>query len=131
VPEFNGCPADSDGDGVLDVSDVCPTTPTEGFDADEDGCRDTLPGFVAFVNALEDVPDSVRNSALRRTADARRLICDKGDIEGGLKKLDALVAYIGTQSGKKISAETADLLEIYVENLIRQIKAGQDVCSSP
>ena len=132
MPQFNGCPADSDGDGVLDVSDVCPTAPTEGFDADGDGCRDTLPGFSAYVNGLENLSTSVRNNILRKTAAATSLICDDGNIQGGLKKLESLVKYIGTHSGKNgTSAEVADVLEVYVENLIRQVQAGQDVCSSP
>ena len=132
VPQFNGCPGDSDGDGVLDVSDVCPTAPTEGFDADGDGCRDTLPGFSAYVNGLENLSDSVRNNIQRTTAAATSLICDDGNVQGGLKKLEGLVKYIGTHSGKNgTSAEVADVLEVYVENLIRQVKSGQDVCSSP
>ena len=130
--DSNGCSdsqVDADGDGVLDVSDVCPTAPAGGYDADGDGCRDTLPGFVAFVG-LEDVNGSVGNNILRRTAAATRLICVDGNIQGGLKKLEHLVAYIGTQSGKNgKSAEVADVLEMYVENLIRQMNGEQDVCS--
>ncbi len=128
VPELSGCPADSDGDGVLDVSDACPTTPTEGFDADGDGCRDTLQGFVAFVNGLEDVNGSVTKTLLSKAAGAEHMLCDVGNVNGGLKKLQNLVDYVQAQSGKKIPQNTADGLTDYVLNLIAQVQAGQGVC---
>ena len=128
----NVCDPDADGDGVANSDDSCPLSSTEGFDADVDGCRDTLPEFSAYVNGLENLSTSVRNNILRTTAAATSLICDDGNIQGGLKKLESLVKYIGTHSGKNgTSAEVADVLEVYVENLIRQVQAGQDVCSSP
>ena len=37
------CDPDDDNDGVADADDSCPLTSTEGFDADGDGCHDTLP----------------------------------------------------------------------------------------
>lgn len=122
---------DDDNDRVADADDSCPLTSTEGFDADGDGCRDTLQGLVAFVSGLEDVPDSVRKALLRKTADIRHLFCDVGNTGGTVKKSQELVSYISAQTGKKILQNTADLLTSYVTNLTEQIRAGQDVCTSP
>ncbi len=131
MPEFNGCPADTDGDGVLDVSDACPTTPTAGFDADCDGCRDTLPGLVALVNDLEDVPASVQKALLRKVAATSHVLCDVGNTGYTVKKSPDLLNYISAQTGKKISQNMADVLMSYLINLMEQIQAGQDVCASP
>ena len=123
---------DDDNDGVEDLADRCPLASTDGFDANGDGCRDTLPDFVPFVDdALGDVNGSVRVGILRLTADATGLICVDGDARRGLKTLESLVAYIQRQSGNRLPAEVADVLETYVENLIKQIEAGQDVCALP
>ena len=123
---------DDDNDGVEDLADRCPLASTDGFDANGDGCRDTLPDFVPFVDdALGDVNGSVRAGILRLTADATGLICVDGDARRGLKTLESLVAYIQRQSGNRLPAEVADVLETYVENLIKQIEAGQDVCALP
>ncbi len=134
---------DGDGDGVCDPeatsagpsnctsSDSCPLTPTAGFDADGDGCRDTLPGFVAFVSGLEDVPESVQKALLRKAADISHVLCDVGNTGVAVKKSRALLNYISAQTGKKMSENTAAILTDYVLNLITQIETGQDVCSSP
>ncbi len=134
---------DGDGDGVCDSSapsagpsgctgsDSCPLAPTGDFDADGDGCRDTLPGFVAFVSGLEDVPESVQKALLRRAADISHVLCVDGNTGVAVKKSQALLNYISAQTGKKMSGNTAAILTDYVLNLITQVQAGQEVCSSP
>jgi len=145
----NPVAADTDGDTMPDsyeVTGAClnPVTDDALGDPDGDGLnniyessigtdpcsRESLASFIAFVSALEDMPDPVKNNILRRAADASHLLCDNGNTQGGLKKLEDLVTFIGTQSGKKISQAAADVLAVYVESLVGQIEAGQDVCSS-
>jgi hypothetical protein len=44
--------ADSDGDGVDDAVDVCPTEDASGHDLYVDGCIDTVDDFAPFLRGL-------------------------------------------------------------------------------
>ncbi|HLA19393.1 MAG TPA: thrombospondin type 3 repeat-containing protein, partial [Dehalococcoidia bacterium] len=124
----DACDPDDDNDGVPDGVDSCRLTPTAGFDADGDGCRDTLAGFTANVSALADLSASVQKTILSKVGDAQHLLCEAENVQGGLNKLRDLRDYVAAQRGKKIDPETADLLVTYVSNLIAQTKLGYDIC---
>jgi len=125
----DACDLDEDNDGVLDTADGCPLAPHGGFDADRDGCRDTLPGFVAYVSAATGVADSVRKTILSRAGEGQHLLCDAGNVRGGLQKLRDIADYVRAQSGKKLTMETAAVLLNYVNGLIAQVEQGRDVCT--
>lgn len=123
----DSCDPDDDNDGLLDGVDVCPAAATDGFDADQDGCRDTLSGFTGYVAGLSLV-DSLGHTIRRMTEDAEHLLCSVGNTEGALHKLKDLNNYLTAQSGKRLAPETAAVLVAYVSNLMSQIQEGRDVC---
>jgi hypothetical protein len=125
------CDPDADGDSTPNTFDSCPLANAGGFDADSDGCRDTLEGFVGLVSGLGDLPDSKRKTILSKAAGAEHQFCDVGNVNGGVRKLRDLQNYLRAQSGKSISEATSELLSSYLENLIQQTQAGDDVCSLP
>jgi hypothetical protein len=127
----DACDTDDDNDGMLDAADSCPLAPSDGFDADSDGCPDTLPGFLAYLTGLEDVRDSFGRNVLRWATRATSLLCDDGDTRAGVQRLNRLAAYTQRHSAKQISVDTAAVLESYVDNLIEQLQDRRDVCSSP
>ena len=73
----------------------------------------------------------MQETILSKAAGAEHLLCDVGNVKGGLKKLQDLGDYVNTQSGKKISQNTADTLTAYLDNVAARVQAGQDVCSLP
>jgi hypothetical protein len=125
------CDPDADGDSTPNTFDSCPLANAGSFDADSDGCRDTLEGFVGLVSGLDDLPDSKRKTILSKAAGAEHQVCDVGNVNGGVRKLRDLQNYLRAQSGKSISEATSELLSSYLENLIEQTQAGDDVCSVP
>jgi hypothetical protein len=125
------CDPDADDDGIPNTFDACTLTGTEGFDADSDGCRDTLGGFSELVGGLIDLPDVRRKTILSKVAGARHQLCDVGNHNGSVHKLRDLQDYLSAQSGKSIPEDTAELLSGYLDHLIQQIQAEGDVCSEP
>jgi hypothetical protein len=125
------CDPDADGDGTPNASDGCPLSSAGSFDADSNGCRDTLGGFTALVSGLDDLPDANRKTILNKAAGADHMLCDVENPNGGVRKLRDLQAYLHAQSGKSISAGTSEFLIGYLEYIIQQIHAGGDICSLP
>jgi hypothetical protein len=125
------CDPDADGDGTPNSFDRCPLASAGDFDADADGCRDSLAGFAGLVSGLEEVPDSKRKTLLSKAAGAEHLLCDVGNLSGGVRKLRDLQDYLRAQSGKSISEDGSELLDVYLEGLIQQGQAGTDLCSLP
>ncbi len=124
----NVCDPDADGDGTPDASDACPLVIAGSFDADSDGCGDSLAGFAALLSGRDDLSDSRRKTLLAKTAEAEHLLCDVGNLDGGVRKLRDLQDHLRAQAGKTIPVGTAELLSRYLENLIQQIQAGDGVC---
>ncbi len=129
--DFRGdaCDTDDDNDGVLDVDDSCPTVPHMGFDADGDGCRDSLPGFIDSVQALV-AHRGAANSLERKAADAHHLLCDVGNEGAALRKFSEIESFLAAQAGKHVPEEVADVLQAYIENLyaLRLGPATADIC---
>lgn len=122
----DACDPDNDGDSVPDAADACPLEPAQGFDADLDGCRDTLPGLIDRL--AEAGLDGPSKSLQRKAADAWHLLCEVGNEQGALNKLDDIAQYLDVQAGQQIPAQTAGELAHYAQNLVEQILAGGDVC---
>ncbi len=114
---------DTDGDTVGDASDVCPLEDATGFDADGDGCIDTLSGMVEVLDTLVSegvIEEELQNSLLTKVDNAEKSI-DKDSICAAVNKLEALINEVNAQRGKKISDEAADLSIAYTNNLITQL----------
>jgi hypothetical protein len=79
---------DSDGDGLPDYRDRCPARPSEGIDADGDGCRDPrqLELNARVLLALSGGQLHVASLLVRTTPGARAVLdCDKGACRGESK----------------------------------------------
>ncbi len=114
---------DTDGDTVGDAGDVCPLEDATGFDADMNGCIDTLAGITDTLDTLvaEGVIDStLQNSLVTKVAGAEKA-ADKENICAAINKLGALKNEVNAQAGKKISHEAAALVTNYTNNLITQL----------
>ena len=125
------CDPDADGDGTPNTSDACPLTHAGSFDAESDGCRDTLAGFADLVGGLDELADSKRKTILNKTDGAEHMLCDVGNLNGSVRKLRDIQDYLSAQSSKSIPEATVELLSGYLENLIQQSEAGDDVCPLP
>lgn len=113
------CDADDDNDGIADVDDTCPYEDATGFDADSNGCIDTLEGLISIIDAQGLQPGFV-NSLLSKVENVAKSL-GKGNDRAALNQLKAFINAIEAQKGKKISASTADMLMAYANNVIRQI----------
>jgi len=127
----NVCDPDADGDGILNAVDSCRMSSAAGFDADSDGCRDSVSGFAGLVRGLNDVTESIRKTILRKTAEVEHLLCDVENVNGGSNKLRDLGDYVSAQTGKSIPAGTSEILRRYLDNLTQLIGNGYDSCSLP
>lgn len=115
---------DDDNDGVLDVNDICPFEDATGFDADGDGCIDTLSGLSEVVETLTNegvIPEELQTSLLAKCENAEKS-ADKENICAAINKLGALINQTNAQRGKKITDEAADLIVTYTNNLITQLQ---------
>lgn len=118
----NGWGWDSDGDGIPDIDDLCPFEDATGFDADSDGCIDTLAGL---SQVLETLPDEVlstetKNSLVSKVDNAQKS-ADKEVINAAINQLEAFINEVEAQKGKKISEEVANMLIEYAQNIIAQL----------
>ena len=125
------CDSDVDGDSIPNGVDRCRISSAGGFDADADGCRDSLNGFVALVGDLDDVTQSKRKTILRKAAEIEHQLCEVENVNGGLHKLRDLGSYVSAQTGKSITVGTSEALRSYLDNLTILIGDGYDVCSLP
>ncbi len=112
----DACDLDDDNDGVLDVEDLCPFEDATGFDADGDGCIDTLTGLQQTINALPDdvLSDEIRGSLVSKVDNALKPVV--GEKKAAINILGAFINEVNAQRGKKISEEVADMLIKYVDN---------------
>ncbi len=120
---YNPGQEDVDGDGVGDVCDICPDEDATGFDANGDGCIDTVDGLTDIIETLPDdvLSDEVKNSLVSKVENALKSI-DKENDEAAINVLEAFINQIEAQRGKKISEEAADILIEYAENIIAQLQ---------
>lgn len=121
------CDGDSDNDGVGDAHDRCPLASPLGYDADADGCRDTLPGFLQAVSDLALAPGAESN-LLHRGEDAVHLLCDVGNVGATEQKLSEIERAVTGPSARRLEPDDASTLAAYVENLAEELAVGFDLC---
>lgn len=123
VEEYVPDPSDSDGDGIPDDVDACPFEDSRGFDADLDGCIDTLTGLTDVISLLVDesiISPELANPLISKVENAAKS-STKENICAAVNQLDAFKNQIEAQRGKKLSDEAADLLIDYADNIIFQL----------
>lgn len=114
---------DSDGDGVFDDVDLCPTEDATGFDSNGDGCIDNLTGLSDILDTLvnEEVIPVEMEGSLTSKVDNAMLSADKDNICAGINTLIAFKHQIEAQRGKKLSEEAADELIDYADTVILKL----------
>jgi hypothetical protein len=127
-PGICGCgvaDVDSDSDELLDCNDSCPSEDATGFDADQDGCIDTVGGLTDVVGVLEDegVLDETVASPLISKVESAVKSADKDNICAAINQLEAFKKQVNAQRGKKISDEAADDLIAYADSVIAALLA--------
>ena len=123
--------ADSDDDGIPDDQDNCPNEDATGFDADNDGCIDSIDGIkeaIATIVSEGVISPELQNSLIRKVENAEKSVT-KENICVAVNQLEASENEIYAQKGKKISEATADFLIVYINNviadLLNQIPPGE------
>lgn len=118
-------PRDTDNDGVPDSFsgqfDACPTENATGLDVDGDGCIDSIGALAELVAGLieESVIDDVMgNSIISKIANAEASTT-RSNICTAVSQLEALIAQVSAQTGKKISIEAAESVTAYAESVQR------------
>jgi hypothetical protein len=112
-------PLDSDGDGLPDNVDACPTQNPHGLDADQDGCTDTAAGLRNLVaSAPASVIAGTTQKSLLAKVDAAISSLNKGNKKAAAGQLQLFINDVQAQRGKKIAISTADMLIAYARNVI-------------
>ena len=111
--------ADGDGDGVPDAEDLCPAEDATGFDADNDGCIDSIQGLSILIDTLfaEGVIDSTMQNSLHAKIDAALASLDRDKVCTAINELNALKNQIEAQTGEKVSEDTSTVLLQYITNV--------------
>ena len=112
----HGSSPDSDGDGVPDGVDSCPLTSSMGFDADADGCIDTLDGLIAMVESL--TPEPKIEAGLLTKLNGAQTALDRDNMRVAVNNLRSFINQVKAQRGKSLTSPQADLLAAYANNLI-------------
>jgi hypothetical protein len=112
--------ADLDGDGIPYSYDNCPCESGTGFDADDDGCIDTINGLDDLIQTLvaKGVVDEQMQTFLVSKIENARGFEDKDNICNAIKQLETLVNRVNAQREKKISPEGADQIIAYTKSVI-------------
>jgi uncharacterized delta-60 repeat protein len=114
---------DSDGDGIPDLGDQCPSEDATGFDADNNGCIDTIGGLVEVIDALfaeGAISSDLQTSVISKVQNSQMSSTDE-NICAAVHELEALENQISAQVGKKISPEAALLIINYADSVIAQL----------
>lgn len=112
---------DSDGDGVPDAEDKCPNRDATGYDADGDGCIDSLDGLEQLIEMLLDEGAIDKKLYKKLLKDDEKAIksFEKDKICKTIKDLEKLIKDIDKQVDKKISNDDAALITDYSNNVIQ------------
>jgi hypothetical protein len=109
-----GRSTDDDNDGVADSFDACPADAPGGFDADGDGCVDSVWELSALVDSLRIHAGTA--NALKASAQAATASVDRGSTGSAVNQLAAFVNKVEAQQGKRIDAADAALLIAFATN---------------
>lgn len=106
---------DADGDGLPDDEDSCPLeAPELGFDADVDGCTDTIDGLIAITSAL----DAEGVDGLIAKLNEAQAAISRGNTVVAENKLNDFIDQVEAARSNNLTDEEADLLIAYADNLI-------------
>jgi hypothetical protein len=119
----DACDEDVDGDGILDDQDNCPLEDATGFDADQDGCIDTLGGLSDVIDTLleEDVIDETMAVPLQTKIANAEKSATREHICAAVNQLGAFRHHVEAQVPNKVSAAAAAELIAYSENIIASL----------
>lgn len=117
---------DTDGDTVGDASDVCPLENASGFDADGNGCLDSVTRLPDVLDTLVDngVVDERIADALMARVERAQASLDRDNICTAINQIGAFQNQVNRQRGLEISDEAAELLIAYTNNIITQLREG-------
>jgi hypothetical protein len=116
---------DADSDGVPDGLDACPTEDARGFDANKDGCIDSITELSQIVKTLPpDVLSPETKTSLATKVEQAQKSQDRSALDAAINQLQAFIQQVQAQQGKKISLEVAAMLIAYANNVISQLDAG-------
>lgn len=111
--DINGCALDSDGDGVIDLYDKCPNT-IKGFKVDKDGCPLNYNFKVQFDSDKYDVKDEYL-ATLKKFVDFMNMMSKyKADIQGHTDST-ASSSYNMELSTKRAKAVMDKLIELGIK----------------
>ena len=116
---------DFDVDGIDDCIDDCPEEDSTGFDADANGCIDTLSDLISLLEMLvneEVIAEELQNSLMSKIENATKS-ADKENICAATNQLEALMNQVNAQRGNKISDEAADDIIAYTESVILYLQS--------
>jgi YVTN family beta-propeller protein len=110
---------DSDGDGILICQDKCPNENSSMFDADSNGCIDSLVGSIMLVNSLQvqGALDPQMATVIRTKINNATAQHEKGNAVSASNIMAAAAHFVSAKSGKEFSAATGDLLVHYLNNV--------------
>jgi hypothetical protein len=117
--------ANGDGDMLGDVCDACPYEDATGFDADGDGCIDSLGGLSDVIDTLLDseaIDETMATSLKQKLANAEKS-ATKENICAAVNQLEAFQNQVEAQTGedKKISSEEGAMIIEYADNVIADL----------
>jgi hypothetical protein len=116
---------DRDGDGVPDADDQCPDDPSQGYDADLDGCLDTTQGLKDLINELyaaNEIKKAGTRDSLLKQVDQVESQLAKGKYSKAVTELDNFIMLVQDELKKNNLTQTAaDQLIAYAESLKRWI----------
>ncbi|MDP2308768.1 MAG: thrombospondin type 3 repeat-containing protein [Pseudomonadota bacterium] len=98
------CDDDVDGDGVPDAQDTCPGVAAYPIELVDDGCPDDACDLDTWIGERDST------EIARQMVTSLRAQASAACTHGGTNQLNALGSHVQAQRGRKVSAETADLL---------------------
>ncbi len=123
----DSCPLDpyndADHDGVCGNVDTCPDVDATGFDADANGCIDSIDGLTDIISTLpDDVLSDETKTSLYSKVQAAQTSIDKDKDNAAIGQLNAFINEVNAQTGNKISSEVAAMLIAYAQNIITMVE---------
>ena len=113
------CDLDDDNDGIIDIEDACQYEDSSGWDANKDGCIDTIEDMPQLIEDI-NLPNGTENSLIIKVENAQASI-ESGKIKAAINQLLAFINQVEAQRGKKISEEDAEMLIQYATNVINSL----------
>jgi hypothetical protein len=119
---YGEVPYDTDGDGLNDDVDACPSENPDGYDADRDGCSDTAASLKIYLTNLPSglIPTNIKTNLLSNINSVIKFL-NSNKYQPAIDQFNQFISLVKAQQGKKIPGDTASILISYAENVIAQI----------